>query len=86
MGDGIVPVNEEYGHAQVDQQQDGRDTGKKSKHQEERGEHFCRNAQEQAPAVTDMKRVEEAMLQLPEVGDLGNAVIETHQGAESNPG
>src|SRR5258708_40032518 len=75
-------MKEEGGDGHADDQYERGHPGEEYQHQQEGAKDLRKDHQDQAPAVTDMERVEKDVLLAAEVRQFGKSVIDADQQAE----
>lgn len=79
---GLSSVKEEGGDGHADNQHESGYPGEESQHQQEGAKDLRKDDQDQAPAMTNMKRIEKYGLLVAEMHHFGKPVIDTDQQAE----
>lgn len=74
---GLSPMEEEGGDGHADDQHESGYPGEESQHQQQGAKDLSKDDQDQAPAVTDMERVEKDRLLAAEMHHFGKPVINT---------
>ena len=76
-------MEEKNSYGQFDDEDQGGEPGKEPQDEKQGAEDFCEQDQDQRPAVTDMKGIEENGFLTAEVHQLGKTMIYTDKQSES---
>ena len=81
-GDWLSFQGQETCYYEIDDQRQGREPGEQAQHHQDGTEYLRKDAKQQGKSVTDMEQVKEAVFEIAEMGDFGQAMIDQEQEPE----